>query len=340
MDKQYDVFLSHSSADKVNFVRPLADQLRAYGLHVWYDEYVISPGDSIFGQISNGLQKSQMGVVVLSEAFFEGGWTRAELATLFDAMINQKSSLVPIWHGVKRKHVNEFSPLLSDLLALNSRSGVERCAEAIARALSKRALGDETAARFRQSLSEREEGRRFLEERLTTRIFQKRKKGRASVIMLDIDGLTKINSRFGDETGELVLERVQKALNLILHGKTVDIGRCGDDTFYAIVYGIERNWRDYWEGDKTETPFDFVDEVRASIKGQDWSSIAHELWVTCSVGYALNLPTEEGVDSVIRACVGMQTAKRLGGDQTCAGPYKMPYTPAPEPTGKTRRWFS
>lgn len=340
MTESYDIFLSHSSADKVNFVRPLAEQLGKFGLKVWYDEYVIAPGDSIFSQISDGLRKSHIGVVVLSEAFFESGWTRAELAALFSAMLEQKSALIPIWHGVSRKHVNEFSPLLTDLLALNSQSGVERCAEAIARALNKRALGEETAARFRNSLSEREEGRRFLEEKLTTRIFQKRKKGQASVVMLDIDGLTKINGRFGDEVGELVLDRLQKSLKLELRENSADVGRCGDDTFYAVVYGVERKWRDYREGDKAETPFDFVDGLRLSIKDQDWGKIAHELWATCSVGYALHLPTEEGVDTVIRACVGMREAKRLGGDQTCIGPFKMPYTPAPEPTGKTRQWFS
>jgi hypothetical protein len=42
----YDVFLSHSSKDKP-IVRELAERLRADGLRVWFDEWIIQPGDMI-----------------------------------------------------------------------------------------------------------------------------------------------------------------------------------------------------------------------------------------------------------------------------------------------------
>ena len=42
----YDVFLSHSAKDKA-VVRPLAERLRADGVKVWFDEWVLKPGDSI-----------------------------------------------------------------------------------------------------------------------------------------------------------------------------------------------------------------------------------------------------------------------------------------------------
>ncbi|WP_157098462.1 toll/interleukin-1 receptor domain-containing protein [Chlorobaculum limnaeum] len=38
---QYDVFLSHNSADKSR-VRALAERLRSAGLRVWFDERVIA----------------------------------------------------------------------------------------------------------------------------------------------------------------------------------------------------------------------------------------------------------------------------------------------------------
>jgi len=41
-----DVFLSHSAKDKA-VVRPLAERLRADGVKVWFDEWVLKPGDSI-----------------------------------------------------------------------------------------------------------------------------------------------------------------------------------------------------------------------------------------------------------------------------------------------------
>ena len=42
----YDVFLSHSAKDKA-VVRSLAERLRADGLKVWFDQWVLKPDDSI-----------------------------------------------------------------------------------------------------------------------------------------------------------------------------------------------------------------------------------------------------------------------------------------------------
>jgi hypothetical protein len=46
----YDVFLSHSSKNKA-VVRPLAERLREAGLRLWFDEWVLRPGDSIPARI-------------------------------------------------------------------------------------------------------------------------------------------------------------------------------------------------------------------------------------------------------------------------------------------------
>ena len=43
-DFQYDVFLSRNQADKPR-VRRLAERLRLANLRVWFDEWVIQPGD-------------------------------------------------------------------------------------------------------------------------------------------------------------------------------------------------------------------------------------------------------------------------------------------------------
>ena len=49
----YDVFLSHSAKAKA-VVRPLAERLRQDGLKVWFDEWVLKPGDSIPAKIGAG----------------------------------------------------------------------------------------------------------------------------------------------------------------------------------------------------------------------------------------------------------------------------------------------
>ena len=62
---QYDVFLSHSAKDKA-VVRPLADRLRQDGLKVWFDEWVLKPGDSIPAKIEEGLDHSRVLVLCMS----------------------------------------------------------------------------------------------------------------------------------------------------------------------------------------------------------------------------------------------------------------------------------
>jgi hypothetical protein len=59
----YDVFLSHNQADKPRVCR-LAEQLRTAGMRVWFDEWVIQPGDGIYLAIERGLAlDSAMSVV-------------------------------------------------------------------------------------------------------------------------------------------------------------------------------------------------------------------------------------------------------------------------------------
>lgn len=55
---QYDVFLSHNSADKPR-VRRLAKRLRTAVLRVWFDEWIIQPRDDTYLAIERGLETSR-----------------------------------------------------------------------------------------------------------------------------------------------------------------------------------------------------------------------------------------------------------------------------------------
>ena len=66
---RFDVFISHASEDKDEFVRPLAAALTALGLKVWYDEWTLTIGDSLRQRIDEGLMASDYGIVVLSRNF-------------------------------------------------------------------------------------------------------------------------------------------------------------------------------------------------------------------------------------------------------------------------------
>jgi hypothetical protein len=77
---EYDVFLSHSAKDKA-VVRPLAERLREDGLKVWFDEWVLNPGDSIPAKIEAGLEHSRVLVLCMSAHAFGSDWAQLEAGT-------------------------------------------------------------------------------------------------------------------------------------------------------------------------------------------------------------------------------------------------------------------
>jgi hypothetical protein len=58
------VFLSHSAKDK-DVVRAVAERLRADGLRVWFDEWVLKAGDNIPVKIEEGLEHSRVLVLCM-----------------------------------------------------------------------------------------------------------------------------------------------------------------------------------------------------------------------------------------------------------------------------------
>lgn len=129
----FDVFVSHASEDKEQFVRPLVSALADSHLSVWFDEDELRPGDSLIQAVENGLARSRFAIVVLSPAFFAKHWPRAELDALASReLATGDSVLLPVWLGVDVEAVREYSPLLADRYAIIGERGVEYTAGAIA----------------------------------------------------------------------------------------------------------------------------------------------------------------------------------------------------------------
>lgn len=130
---EYDVFISHASEDKEDVVRPLANALVKRGLRVWYDEFELKIGDSLRRKIDRGLSKSRFGIVILSKDFIRKGWTNYELDGIISKANTGEQVLLPIWHGITKKEVLDFSPSLADKVARNTSSyTVEEIADEIA----------------------------------------------------------------------------------------------------------------------------------------------------------------------------------------------------------------
>jgi len=92
----YDVFLSHKSRDKPR-VRKLAERLKNVGLRVWFDEWVIKPGDDIYLAIERGLETSRVQVLCLSPEALGSDWVTLERNTvLFRDPTNAGRRFVPL----------------------------------------------------------------------------------------------------------------------------------------------------------------------------------------------------------------------------------------------------
>ncbi|WP_157774464.1 TIR domain-containing protein [Acinetobacter junii] len=135
-EPEYDLFISHASEDKDDFVRPLAETLQGLGLKVWYDEFSMKVGDSLRRKIDSGLRNSRYGTVVLSAYFIKKEWTNYELDALVAREMNGHKMILPIWHKITKSDVMNYSPNLADKIALNtSVSTIEEIAHQLAEAI-------------------------------------------------------------------------------------------------------------------------------------------------------------------------------------------------------------
>lgn len=118
--REFDVFISHSSVDKP-YVAPLVSALEAAGISVWFDKTTMEWGDSLRSEIDRGLAACRYGIVVFSKAFLKKKkWTEHELNALFAREEPGKKVILPIWHGITRDDLIEYSPAFADRLAKNS----------------------------------------------------------------------------------------------------------------------------------------------------------------------------------------------------------------------------
>jgi hypothetical protein len=111
---EHDIFVSYSHDDSKEIVEALVDELVALDLDVWYDQEMMSLGDSIAEAMEDGLTKSDVGLTVLSESYFEGA-SRYELNGLINRQTSEGEVIVPILYGISHSDVAEINPSLADL---------------------------------------------------------------------------------------------------------------------------------------------------------------------------------------------------------------------------------
>jgi hypothetical protein len=118
--QKWDVFISHASEDKA-YVDELQRTLVASGVQVWLDKGVLRWGDRLRSRIDDGLKRSRFVIVVLSKAFLGmKKWTEYELDSAFELETVNEKRILPLWHGITHEELMQYSPGLSNRLALDS----------------------------------------------------------------------------------------------------------------------------------------------------------------------------------------------------------------------------
>lgn len=78
-------------------VRDLAERLRKDGVTVWFDEWVLKPGDRIQAEIDDGLEHSRVLVLCMSANAFGSGWAEWESGTFrFRDPPNKERRFLPL----------------------------------------------------------------------------------------------------------------------------------------------------------------------------------------------------------------------------------------------------
>jgi hypothetical protein len=91
--------------------------------------------------------------------------------------------------------------------------------------------------------------------------------------------------------------------------RTTPWGRCGDDTFFIVFRRLAASRANH-----------LCQVLTRKLTVFKWAKIATDLRVTCSIGVAEGRVGEPARNSVIRAAIGMSTAKQRGKNTVQLGP--------------------
>ena len=118
---QYDVFISHASKDKLDYVEQLKNALDKLNIKIFYDKDSIKWGDKWKQRILEGVASSEFAIIVISENFFGREWTEKEL----DELLNRENDsgqkiILPLLHKITVKQLEDKYPDVADIQAISS----------------------------------------------------------------------------------------------------------------------------------------------------------------------------------------------------------------------------
>ena len=92
---RFDVFVAYAEPD-LAWVQVLAGRLRDAGFRVFFDEWVILPGDVVTRRQEEGIQAAAAGVVVCSPRSVSSPWVMDQYAALYEQALTAGRRLIPV----------------------------------------------------------------------------------------------------------------------------------------------------------------------------------------------------------------------------------------------------
>ena len=136
----YDVFVSHASENKIEYVDEFVNELKNVGLSVFYDTDVISWGDNFRSVIENAIQDCEFAIIVFSKEFIGKEWTEIELKSFIERQNEEGQKIIlPILYNISKDEFIEQYPSFKDVLFKHAKSYTKKdLANAAKKELDKR----------------------------------------------------------------------------------------------------------------------------------------------------------------------------------------------------------
>ena len=106
----HDAYIIHASEDE-GMAAALAEHLRSSGLVIWFNSF--RPGERVREQMEEGLRRSTVGIVLVSEVLFSKQWAVEELDALYALEGDRADRILPVWMGLSAATVRQHSPMLA-----------------------------------------------------------------------------------------------------------------------------------------------------------------------------------------------------------------------------------
>ena len=141
--KEYDIFISHASKDKLSYVNDLYLSISKLKIKIFYDTEEIEWGDNWKQTILNGTEKSEFAVIVISKNFLDREWTERELSIFLNRQNESGQKIIlPLLYDITIDDLKNKYPELETIQALDSKKYTkEEDSILLARQLIKRYKG-------------------------------------------------------------------------------------------------------------------------------------------------------------------------------------------------------